>query len=67
MSFVYRNRSRDYAVDVWLSYGGGFTDLETGAEWDDRFIHCTGPRRPRQESADISTACSRHAFVIFCE
>lgn len=66
VSFTYLNRSRDYPVDVWLSYGGGFLDLPVGQSWDDRFIHCTGPRRPRQAAADISTACSMHRFVINC-
>lgn len=64
--FTYRNRSVDYPVDVWLSYGGGFLDLPTGDSWEDRFEHCTGPRRPRQAAADISTACSEHRFVINC-
>ena len=67
VSFTYRNRSVDYAVDVWLSYGGGFLDLETGTQWADRFVHCTGARRPYQAAADISTACSDHRFIIECQ
>ncbi|MEZ4470450.1 MAG: hypothetical protein R3F60_06535 [bacterium] len=67
VSFTYRNRSVDYPVDVWLSYGGGFLDLETGTQWADRFVHCTGARRPYQAAADISTACSEHRFIIDCQ
>ncbi len=67
VSFIYRNRSRDYEVDVWMSYGGGFLDLPIGEEWDERFEHCAGGNRPRQAYADISTACSEHRFVIDCQ
>lgn len=66
VTLTYLNRSRDYPVDVWLSYGGGFLDLPIGQSWPDRFVHCTGPRRPRQAWADISTACSEHRLVISC-
>jgi len=66
VSFTYRNRSADYPVDVWLSYGGGFLDLPPGEVWDDQFEHCGGGRRPYQAGADISTACSEHRFVINC-
>lgn len=64
---TWHNRSVDYPVDVWLSYGGGFLDLEPGAVWADRFEFCHGGERPYQAGADISTACSEFRFVIFCD
>ncbi len=63
----YRNRSVDYPVTVWLSYGGGFVDLPPLDDWADQFVHCVGPRRPRQAWADISTACSEHRLMINCQ
>lgn len=63
--FCWRNQSADYAVDVWLSYGGGYTDLPPGATWDEPVGHCLGPS-PHTEYADISTACSSHRFLIDC-
>jgi len=62
----WHNHSRDYPVDVWMSYGGGFTDLPTGATWDEPIGHC-GTMFPHTEYADISTACSEHRFLIHCE
>lgn len=63
---TYINRSRDYAVDVWLSYGGGFLDLRPGMSWSDRFEHCRLGTRPYSAFADISTACSKHRLMINC-
>jgi hypothetical protein len=63
----WHNRSVDYPVDVWLSYGGGFLDLEPGTSWDDRFEFCRGGQRPYDAGADVSTACSDFRFVIHCE
>jgi hypothetical protein len=63
--FCWRNQSADYAVDVWLSYGGGYTDLPPGATWDEPVGHCLGPSA-HTEYADISTACSEHRFLIDC-
>ena len=65
LKLTYRNRSRDYPVDVWLSYGGGFLDLKTGMTWADRFEFCRFPR-PYMAYADISTACSRYRLMINC-
>lgn len=62
----FHNISRDYPVDVWMSYGGGFLDLPVGQTWDDPIDHCTGPRRPREEFADITTACSEYRLPIEC-
>ena len=59
------NRSRDYPVDVWLSYGGGYLDLETGNTWDEPISHCSGPN-PHNEYADVSTACSNFRFYFRC-
>ena len=64
--FDWHNHSRDYPVDVWMSYGGGYLDLATGATWEEPIGHCIGPRA-RTEYADISTACSDHRFLIRCE
>ncbi|UJR82795.1 hypothetical protein [Sandaracinus amylolyticus] len=63
--FCWRNRSRDYAIDVWLSYGGGYTELAPGATWNEPIGHCLGPNA-HDEHADIDTACSSHRFVIHC-
>ena len=63
--FDWHNHSRDYAVDVWMSYGGGYTDLPTGATWDEPVGHCIGPSA-RTEYADVSTACSSFRFLIHC-
>lgn len=63
--FCWRNTSRDYPVDVWLSYGGGYTDLAPGATWNEPPGHCLGPT-PHDEYADITTACSSHRFLIHC-
>lgn len=65
LKLTYRNRSRDYPVDVWLSYGGGFLDLRPGMTWADRFEFCRFPR-PYSAYADISTACSRYRLMINC-
>ena len=63
--FCWRNQSEDYPVDVWLSYGGGYTDLAPGATWNEPPGHCLGPL-PHDEYADITTACSEHRFLIHC-
>lgn len=65
LKLTYYNRSRDYPVDVWLSYGGGFLDLRQGMNWADRFEFCRYPR-PYMAYADISTACSRYRLMINC-
>lgn len=65
LKLTYHNRSRDYPVDVWLSYGGGFRDLMPGMTWADRFEFCRYPR-PYMAYADISTACSRYRLMINC-
>lgn len=65
LKLTYRNRSKDYPVDVWLSYGGGFLDLKQGMLWADRFEHCAGPM-PSTAYADITTACSRYRLIINC-
>lgn len=66
VSLTWNNRSVDYPVDVWLSYGGGFLDLEPGTSWHDRFEFCGGGNRPYDAGADISTACSDFRFLIHC-
>jgi hypothetical protein len=63
--FCWRNRSADYPVDVWLSYGGGYTDLAPGATWNEPPGHCLGPTA-HDEYADVSTACSDFRFLIHC-
>ena len=64
--FDWHDHSRDYAVDVWMSYGGGYLDLAPGATWEEPIGHCLGPTA-RTEHAAISTACSDHRFLIHCE
>lgn len=65
LKLTYYNRSRDYAVDVWMSYGGGYTDLKQGMSWAERFEHCKTPR-PSTAYADITTSCSRYRLMINC-
>ena len=65
LKLTYFNRSRDYDVDVWLSYGGGYLGLKTGTSWADRFEFCKNPR-PYDAYADITTACSRFRLMIHC-
>lgn len=67
VQLTWHNRSVDYPVDVWLSYGGEFPDLEPGAEWSDRFEFCHGEDRPYQAGAIISTPCSDFRFLIYCD
>ena len=62
---TYHNRSQDYPVDVWLSYGGGFLDLPTGQSWADAFEWCTGAS-VYTGYADIDSACSSHRLLIHC-
>jgi cysteine-rich repeat protein len=65
LQVTYHNHSVDYPVDVWLSYGGGYLDLQPGATWNDKFEHCFGPQ-PSEAYADISTACSKQKLLIHC-
>lgn len=65
LKLTFNNRSRDYEVTVWMSYGGGYTDLATGGSWPDPIEHCRLPR-PYNEYADISTACSSYRMLIHC-
>ncbi len=68
----YHNHSVDYEADVWLSYGGGYLELELGNTWDDPFEWCTGPN-PSVGYADISIAgggnnsCPKYQLKINCE
>lgn len=65
LKLTYYNRSRYYPVEVWMSYGGGYTDLMPGMNWPERFEHCRFPR-PYSAYADISTACSSYRLMINC-
>lgn len=65
LKVTWYNRSRDYPVTVWLSYGGGYTDLMTGKSWAEPIEHCRLPR-PYNEYADISTACSSYRLMMNC-
>ncbi len=69
--FAFHNHSVDYNADVWMSYGGGFLDLATGATWNDPIGHCSTPS-VHDEYADISIAggpssgCPGVRFLIHC-
>lgn len=64
--FSWHNHSADYPVDVWLSYGGGYLDLATGATWDEPIMHCIGPNA-HDEYADLSAGgCAEYRFFIRC-
>lgn len=75
ISFTYHNHSRDYAADVWLSYGGGYLDLKQGNTWDDQFVHCNNANRPYTAAAEISinglnlrdSSCPGHEMTIRCK
>jgi len=72
LQLSYHNHSVDYDADVWLSYGGGYLGLETGATWDDSFEFCTSPSA-YTAYADISIAggggsvCPKHRLLIHCQ
>lgn len=61
----YHNHSQDYAVDVWMHYGGGFLELPPGQTWMEKYEHCFGPA-PSEGYATISTACSEYKLKIHC-
>lgn len=61
----YHNHSADYPVDVWMHYGGGYTELQPGATWMEQYEHCFGPN-PSEGWAEISTACSEVVLPISC-
>lgn len=61
----YHNHSQDYAVDVWMHYGGGFLELQPGQTWMEKYEHCFGPA-PSEGYATISTACSEYTLKIHC-
>ena len=61
----YHNHSVDYPVDVWMHYNGGYTDLQPGATWMEKYEHCFGPA-PSEGWAKISTACSEYVLPIHC-
>lgn len=64
--FAWHNHSVDYPVDVWMSYGGGFLDLGTGATWNEPIDHRLGPNA-HDEWADISAGgCAEFRFLIHC-
>jgi hypothetical protein len=65
LKLSYHNHSVDYPVDVWMMYGGGYTDLQPGATWNEQYEHCFGPQ-PSTGYADISTACSEYRLYIHC-
>jgi len=65
LKLSYHNHSADYPVDVWMMYGGGYTDLAPGATWDEKYEHCFGPIAS-EGYADISTACSKFRLEIHC-
>ncbi len=65
LKLSYHNHSQWYPVDVWKSYGGGFTDLQPGMTWNETYEHCGGPQ-PSNPYADISTACSSFRLYIHC-
>ncbi len=65
LKLSYHNHSADYPVDVWMMYGGGYTDLPPGSTWDEKYEHCFGPS-PSEGYADISTACSKYHLQIHC-
>jgi cysteine-rich repeat protein len=62
----YHNHSMSYAVDVWMHYNGGYTDLQPSSIWNEQYEHCFGPN-PSEGYADISTACSSYQLPIHCK
>ena len=62
----WQNASPSFPVDVWMSYNGGFTDLQPGSTWNEPIEHCTNIN-PHLEYADITTACSSFRVNITCE
>ena len=72
VELTYHNHSVDYQADVWLSYGGGYLELELGDSWEDPFQWCSGPNASLGY-ADISIAgggnnsCPAYRLNIHCE
>ena len=65
--FEWHNHSQFYAVDVWQSYIGGFTDLAPGMTWNETFEWCFNVN-PYTGYSDITTneVCPSHRFMIYC-
>ena len=67
VKFSWHNHSQFYAVDVWQSYIGGFTDLGPQMTWNEQFEWCFNVN-PYVGYSDISSApgCPEHRFFITC-
>ncbi|WP_206079635.1 DUF4215 domain-containing protein [Polyangium spumosum] len=65
LKLSYHNHSQFYPIDVWMMYGGGYTELQPGATWNETYEHCFGPSAS-EGYADISTACSEFRLEIHC-
>jgi hypothetical protein len=69
---TWHNHSVDYDADVWLSYGGGYLGLPTGATWSDPNALCTGPG-PYQAYGDVNIAggptsgCPMFRLLVNCQ
>ncbi len=68
INICYHNISKDYKIDVWMSYGGGFLDLAKGGVWNEKFIWCAGPK-PSTGYATISAGggCAKQVLKIICK
>ena len=68
INICYHNISKDYEIDVWMSYGGGFLDLAKGGVWNEKFTWCTGPK-PSAGYATISASggCAKQVLKITCQ
>jgi len=65
LKLSYHNHSAFYPIDVWMMYGGGYTELQPGGIWNETYEHCFGPNAS-EGYADISTACSEFKLLIHC-
>ncbi|MDI1450216.1 hypothetical protein [Polyangium sp. 6x1] len=65
LKISYHNHSASYPIDIWMMYGGGYTELAPGGTWNEMYEHCFGPI-PSEGYADISTACSEVKLPIHC-
>jgi hypothetical protein len=72
LQLTWHNHSIDYDADVWLSYGGGYLGLATGATWSDPFTFCASSSRPYDAAGDVSiadgpsSACPGFRVLIHC-
>jgi hypothetical protein len=65
LKLSYHNHSANIPVDVWMMYGGGYTDLQPGGVWNEQYEHCFGPVAS-EGYADITACNTTFQMKIHC-